>query len=192
MCWHILPPLAVGSGGLWKTVLSYAAPELAKQIDAQSVQLAWLSPIEVRNLAVRDAGGQPLAEVAAIKSRKTLLQLALNYRDVGTFEVDSPKARIVLRADGSNVEDLLAKLPKSEGKSESVGFGLVLTKGLIEFDDQVAGRQWVLENLGVEVNSPLAADQAKSGKLAARAAGCRGQHGTGAGGGGLFVAAGAG
>ena len=48
------------------------------------------------------------------------------------------------------VEDLLAELPKSAGKPGgkpgNMGFGLVLTKGVVELDDQVAGRQWVLEN----------------------------------------------
>jgi hypothetical protein len=48
-----------------------------------------------------------------------------------------------------------------------MGFGLVLTKGLVELDDQMAGRQWVVENLSVDVMSPSAANQPKTGKLSA-------------------------
>src|SRR5262245_19080242 len=160
-------PLLIGSTGLWKTLLATAAPEIAKQVDAKSLSLSWLAPIELRGLVVRDGSERPLAEVPLIKSRKTLLGIAINYRNVGTFEVEEPKTRIVLRADGSNVEDLLAKLPKSESKGESVGFGLALTKGRVELDDQVAGRSWVIDNLTVEADSPAAMAEKKSGKIAA-------------------------
>lgn len=164
-------PVLIASTGLWKQILAATAPEIAKQVDAKSLQLTWLSPIEVRGLVVRDLSGQPLAEVSLIKSHKPLLAIALNSSNVGTFDIDQPRAKIVLRQDGSNVEDLLAKLPKSPGKprakSSNVGFGLALTSGSVEFDDQVAGRQWQVENLVVELTSPATADQPKSGKLSA-------------------------
>src|SRR5438128_6629462 len=70
-----VPPL-IGSSGLWKQILASTAPEIAKQVDIKSLQLSWLSPIEVRGLLVRDSAGQPLAEVPLIKSRKTLLSIA--------------------------------------------------------------------------------------------------------------------
>src|SRR4051812_2661930 len=111
-------PQIIGGSGLWKSVLAIAAPQLAPQIDATAVQLAWLSPIEIRGLAVRDPAGQPLAEVPLVRSHKTLLAIVLNSRDVGTFDIAEPKANVVLRADGSNAEDLLAKLPKSSGKPQ--------------------------------------------------------------------------
>ena len=69
-------PLIVARTGLWKQILAAAAPEIAKQIDAKSLQLNWLSPIEIRGLVVRDAAGQPLAEVPLIKSHKPLLAIA--------------------------------------------------------------------------------------------------------------------
>jgi len=160
-------PLIVASTGLWKQILATAAPAIAGQIDAKSLQLNWLSPIEIRGLVLRDVAGKPLAEVPLIKSRKPLLAIALNSTNLGTFDVDQPRAKIVLREGGSNVEDLLAQLPKSKSKSSNVGVGLALTGGTIEFDDQVAGRQWQLENLSVEVTSPAAGDQPKTGKLSA-------------------------
>src|SRR3954453_4633250 len=39
-------PLLIGGLGLWKTVLSTAAPALANQITISSLKLAWFSPIE--------------------------------------------------------------------------------------------------------------------------------------------------
>src|SRR5262245_61204099 len=112
-------PVIIASSGLWKQILAVGSPEIAKQVDAKSLQLTWLSPIEVRGLVVRDLAGQSLAEVTLIKSRKPLLAIALNPSNVGTFDIDQPRAKIVLRQDGSNVEDLLAKLPKSQGKPQA-------------------------------------------------------------------------
>src|SRR3954463_1171574 len=59
-------PQIIGGTGLWKSVLGIAAPQLAPQIDASAVQLAWLSPIEIRGLVVRAPAGQPLAEVPLV------------------------------------------------------------------------------------------------------------------------------
>ena len=69
---------------------------------------------------MRDPAGQPLAEVPLIRSRKTLLSIAAGSSDVGVFDVEEPRLKIVLRADGSNAEDLLAKLPKSQNSKPRV------------------------------------------------------------------------
>src|SRR3954467_827728 len=107
-------PMLIGRGEFCKQLLAVVSPAIAKQIDITSLQLGWFSPIEIHGLVIKDAADQPLAEVPLIKSRKSLLAIALNYGDLGTFDVDQPKARIVLRKGGSNVEDFLAKLPKSK------------------------------------------------------------------------------
>lgn len=163
------PPL-IASRGVWKKLVATAAPDVAKLIDAKSLQLGWFSPLEVRELVVRDADGQPLAEVALIKSQKSLLGLALGYPHIGVIEITQPHAKVVLRANGSNVEDFLAKLPKSESKSSSStspspGVSVVITNGAVDFDDQIAGRQWKLENLAVEAASPSTDSQPKTGKV---------------------------
>src|SRR5437879_4512631 len=110
-------PAAIVKTGLWKSILASATPELAHQLDVGSLKLRWLSPIEFHDVVVKDAGGQTLAQLPVVRGTKSLLQIALNSRDLGTFEVDDPKVAVVLRRDGSNVEDLLAKLPKSQSKA---------------------------------------------------------------------------
>src|SRR5262249_42906095 len=70
-------PLLIGGTGLWKTILAVASPQLAGKIDAASLQLFWLSPVEIRNLVVRDPAGQPMVQAALVRSHKTLLELAL-------------------------------------------------------------------------------------------------------------------
>jgi len=140
-----VPPL-LATRSVWKKLLAFASPDLAKQLDAKSVHLNWLSPLEIRDAVVLDVSGQPLATVGQIKSQKTLLALALGYPHLGTIEIVDPQAKVILRPDGSNVEDFLAKLskkqPEQPGKpsSSNVGVTLVVSKGLVGIEDKIAGR----------------------------------------------------
>jgi hypothetical protein len=160
-------PILIARSGLWKTVLAVAAPKLSGKIDATSLQLSWLTPIEVQGLVVRDPAGQTLVEVPLIRTQKSLLDLALRQNDLGLVEIRDFKAHVVLRPDGSNAEDFLAALPKSESKAPPPGFMLSLTGGSIEFDDQVARRQWLLEGLTADVDWSDGANHSKTGKFAA-------------------------
>jgi hypothetical protein len=164
----LIAPSVLSASGVWKSVLNWAAPELAAQIDAGSLSLAWWSPIEVRDLVVKDEQGQPIAEVPLVRSQKSLWQIAANSQDLGTFEISQPKAKVVLRAGGSNIEDFLARLPKADsdgGPSSPVRVGVVLTGGTIELDDTIARRQWVLGDVNLELSWPTAGSKPKSGKL---------------------------
>jgi hypothetical protein len=162
-------PTIISATGLWKTLLASAAPDLAGKVEIGSLSLAWWSPVSVSNLIVRDEKGT-LVEVPQVRSHKTLSQLATGYPDLGTFEITEPRANIVLRQDGSNVEDFLAKLPQDEsgGKGGApIKIGLLLTRGTIGLDDTVAGRQWELENVNLDLTWATANDQPKSGKVTA-------------------------
>ena len=164
-----LAPTIVSATGVWKSLFAWAAPEVADKVEIGSLSLHWWSPIEVQGLVVRDPDGQPLAEVKTIRTQKTLLELAGNYQDLGTIEVTEPRAKVILRPDGTNIEDFVAKLPKSkDDKAQApIGFTVVVTNGAVEFDDRIAGRQWSLDNLHVDLAWPAAADQPKAGKLSA-------------------------
>ncbi|HZN34476.1 MAG TPA: hypothetical protein VFB80_11680, partial [Pirellulaceae bacterium] len=160
-------PMLIGSTGAWKSIVASTAPKLADKLDAASVTLSWFAPIEMTGVAIRDAAGEPLAEVARVRSRKTLLEIALNYHDLGTFDIEEPKARLSLRAGGSNAEDFLALLPKSEGESPATQIGLAISRGQIQLDDTIAGRQWLLSDVTFDLLWTAAADQPKTGKLSA-------------------------
>ncbi len=166
---YFVPPL-IASRSVWKSLLAKVSPDVAKLVDAKSVKLGWFSSVQVSGLVVKDAGGHPFAEVEQITSRQSLLGLALGYPHLGTFDIIHPNIKIVLRPDGSNVEDFLAKLPKSEGKSSSSatpGVGVIVTNGEVTYDDQITNRQWKIEKLSIDVASPAAGNQPKTGKVMA-------------------------
>jgi hypothetical protein len=167
-------PSLLATRGVWKKLLAIASPDLAKQVDAKSVQLGWLSPLEIRDAVVLDVAGQPMATVGQIKSQKSLLALALGYPHLGTVEIVEPQAKVVLRADGSNVEDFLAKLPKQPAKpakplssNAGVGVTLVVSKGLVGIEDRIAGRIWRIEDLAAQLESPSSGSEPLAGKVSA-------------------------
>ena len=49
-------PTIIATTGLWKPLLSKIVPPLSGRVDAGSLSLSWLKPIEVQDLVVRDEG----------------------------------------------------------------------------------------------------------------------------------------
>ncbi|MDX1944223.1 MAG: hypothetical protein SFU86_02370 [Pirellulaceae bacterium] len=166
----VAAPSIISATGVWKSILSAAAPEVAGKIEIASLSLAWWSPVEVLGLVVRDDAGQALAEVKSIRTEKTLWGLASSYQDLGLITVTEPKAKVILRPDGTNIEDFVAKLPKPKQEKDPaapISVSVLVTNGAVEFDDQIAGRQWALDSLHADVAWPAAADQPKGGKVSA-------------------------
>lgn len=165
----LFAPNIIAATPVWKYLLAWSAPELAGKVEIASLSLAWWSPLELKNIALRDQQGQPLAEIPQVRSRKMLWQIAADTSDLGVFEVTEPKAKVVLRKDGSNIEDFLAKLPKTEDKKKGAGatFGLVLTRGTVTLEDSVASRSWSLENVDLDLVWPASNGEPKTGKVSA-------------------------
>ncbi len=165
-------PTIVATTGLWKPLVGRFAPPLAGRVEAGSLSLGWLSPIVVKDLVVRDEAGEVLAQVGVFRSEKTLLSLAQNQSDLGKFTVDEPQGRIVLRTDGSNIEDLIAQFakqfPPQDAKSPATipAFSLALTRGTIQLEDQVAGLRWELAGVQLDADFPKAQGP-RTGKMSA-------------------------
>ncbi|HEX5104963.1 MAG TPA: hypothetical protein VFV87_14185, partial [Pirellulaceae bacterium] len=160
-------PWIVSATGLWKPILAWAAPDVAGKVEIGTLRLGWISGIDLGDVTIRDAAGQPLAVAGRITSRKTLLEIVQNQEQLGTFDIQGPKINLVLREDGSNLEDFLASLPKSSDEPSAVGFAVTVTSGSIQLDDQISSRQWQLDNVNFDFAWPAAASEAKTGKLSA-------------------------
>jgi uncharacterized protein involved in outer membrane biogenesis len=107
-----LPAIVVNTPILgW--IVRKASGSLKCSVSIQSASLGWLSPISVKGIAIRDEQNQAMFEVSALTSDKSLLSILRNYTQLGQFRVEKPVISLVLRSDGSNVEDLLANF-KSE------------------------------------------------------------------------------
>lgn len=141
-------PWAVAKTGLWKYGLSVAAPKLADRVQIRTLSLGWFSGVEANDVQVTDAQGQSVLIAPKIDLRKSLLDLAFNPNALGTISVYDPQVLCVVRADGSNVEDLLALLPKSESQAATdLELRFDLYRAVILVDDQVDQRRWRFEDL---------------------------------------------
>jgi hypothetical protein len=161
-------PWILATTGLWKSLVPLAAPELAGKIDAKSLSLSWLSPIVARQVALRDANGQSLADVESVRTERSLLELVLYPSDAGKILLQAPHVQLSLREDGSNLEDFLALLAKtSTTRRTQLGFSLQVADGTVDVADAIAGRRWGLENMRGDFNWPAATDQAKTGDISA-------------------------
>lgn len=159
-------PWIFSATGLWKSLIPLAAPELAGKIDAQSLSLSWLSPIVARQVTLRDANGQGLAEAATVRTERSLLELALHPSDVGKVLLQEPQLHLALRQDGSNLEDFLTAFAKqSTSTNVELGFSIQIADGFVEVEDTIAGRRWGLENVHGDFVWPAAADQPTTSKI---------------------------
>ncbi|ADB16807.1 hypothetical protein Psta_2133 [Pirellula staleyi DSM 6068] len=164
-------PTIIVSTGLWKTALGYAAPQLAGKIDASSISLSWMSPIVVNELKVSGDAGEPIAAVKQIRTEKSLLDIVRAWQDPGRITITQPVVRIVVRDEGSNVEDLLAKLSTGDDAGSSaapqIAVGVTIEQGLIEIIDDKTKVAYHVENLNADANWTAAADQPKQAKFSA-------------------------
>ncbi len=163
----LLPAIVVHTP-LFHWILGKATADLNGSVSVQSASLGWLSPVAVEGVEVKDAQGKSVLTLPAVSGDRSLAALLCNYTNLGTFTLERPKVSIVLRDDGSNVEDLLAKyLAPKEQPSSPVKIGLVLeiVDGSVSVTEQLTGLTCQVEKLGVTVDM----SQGTDGPLAVKA-----------------------
>jgi len=136
-----------------------------------SASLGWFSPVVLRDVTLLDAEGRPLLAVADLASDKTLLSLLKDRPSVGLFRVNQPHLQLVLRVDGSNIEDALAPLLTPKEESSPIGFSVEIVEGRIDVTETATGRQWTVANVNLSLDKPLDASAATTIKIAAATTG---------------------
>jgi translocation and assembly module TamB len=146
-----------------------ATAQFNGSVSVQSASLGWLSPVAVHGIEVKDAAGKTVFTLADASDDRTLAGLLWNYTNLGRIRLESPKLSLVLRDDGSNAEDLLAKYltPKTEPAKPSakVGLSLEIVDGSLSLTDQRTGRSWQVDKLAASVEMPDGPDGPLTAKL---------------------------
>ncbi|HEX4149324.1 MAG TPA: hypothetical protein VHY20_10065, partial [Pirellulales bacterium] len=95
--------------GPWRDrLLNFCLADLQGTVSTGSVSVGWFSPLLVSQLSVADPQGQPVLSVSALATERSLLGLLLQPSHLGTITLDGAQVELVLREDGSNLEDLFA------------------------------------------------------------------------------------
>ncbi|MCE9553467.1 MAG: DUF748 domain-containing protein [Planctomycetes bacterium] len=121
-------PAIVGSTSLRNQIVPWAVPELGNSVTLGSASLGWLSPVELRDVALRDPAGGPVLTLPAVTTSRALWQLALQSKNLGTVRLERPELNLVVRNGGSNLEDTLKPLldaPSKGGPPPSVVLEIV-------------------------------------------------------------------
>ncbi len=148
----ILPTL-LGYTGLVSWIANRSASELNGRIVVQSASLGWFSPVRAYGVKIVDPEGREVVEMPEVYGNRALVGLLWNAANVGRFRVVGPKVSLVLRDDGSNLEDLLANyLAKRERKKIDVA--VEVADGSLSIEDSRTRRTWQVENLQVDFALP--------------------------------------
>lgn len=153
----LLPSLASRTPlGGW--LLNYAArkAKLNASISAGGLSLGWFSPVGAQNVEVRDVQGKLLLSVPQIAMDKTLWQLLNDRNRLGGIKLDRPTLELILRDDGSNVEDVLsAWLPLNVKEDvKRIDCAVEVVEGQVVIHDESARRDWKLEQFKLALQSP--------------------------------------
>ena len=147
-------PSLVAHTPLLNWIVRSAASDLNGTVAARSASLGWFSPVRLYDLEVRDEGGESLLELSRMEVDRTLLAILWDSSDLGHVRLDGPAFNIVLRADGSNVEDALAEYMAPSEESDARNLALEILDGTVSITDAHSNRAWKVENLQLSMKLP--------------------------------------
>ena len=154
-----LLPSIVAHTPLLQWGVGMATAKLNGSITVESASLGWFSSVAVQGVEVKDPEGKPVLTLAAAQGDRSLMGLLWDYSNLGRLRLESPKLSLVLRDDGSNLEDLLAEyLAPTEESSADVGLSLEIVDGGLSVTDQPTGRSWQVQNLAANIEMPEGPD----------------------------------
>ncbi|NUQ64399.1 MAG: hypothetical protein HUU20_18180 [Pirellulales bacterium] len=152
----LLPMLAAKSPVVgW--VLNSASADLNGTLHLRSISLGWLSPVRVSDVELRDPDGQIVLAIPKAEGNRSLLGILFSPSSLGRFRIEQPNLTLVLRPDGSNLEDLLAKIRAN--RSAEIDLGIDVVDAKVTVLDTAAQRSWEIDKLELALTLP--ADQQK-------------------------------
>lgn len=143
------------ASGLANSLVRSASADLKGDLSIGSLSLGWLSPVRVFGVTLEDAQGNQVAQLGELETEKSLWSLLTSGGRLGQITLRAPQLDLVLRPDGSNLEDALRPLleMKSEG-SPAIDLTLVIEDGQATIRDAATNRAWQVTALASTVVVP--------------------------------------
>ena len=146
-------PEIVSQTSLRQNVANWATQGLPLRVELGPTSLSWMKPVSLRKLRVLDSDGQSLLAVKELRSEKTLWQLATQRSTLGAFTLIEPIGHVVLRADGSNVEDVVTALMSGPSTEPAPAIRLDIVNARVEFEHPASKRMSAIESVDLKVSS---------------------------------------
>jgi translocation and assembly module TamB len=154
-----LLPWMIAHSPIMTALIDRSAADLAGTVTARSASLGWFSPVVLYGVEVRDKQDQPVMEIAKLTGDKALLALLFDSSHLGRFRLTEPKVRLVVRDDGSNLEDLIAPYLDPKRPAGDVDVAMEVSDGTLTVEEPRTQRSWQVDRL--ELTLAVPADRAK-------------------------------
>jgi hypothetical protein len=152
-------PTLVTTTPLRNVALAMAVPSSGdKEVAIGSVSAGWLSTISVNDLEVRQRDGKWQASVPSLTMDCTLIALLFDHNDLGVIRLERPVIEAQLVQDHTKAkEELTATAPSVEHETAKISLDLQVVDGTVTLHDSQHNRDWKLEQLTVDLQSPRGA-----------------------------------
>jgi hypothetical protein len=155
-----LLPTILSTGPVRRMVLGRVNQQLNGRAEIDSWSFGWFSGFKLSGIRLADAQGNSVVEVQSVTLPATVPALLNSRKQLGTITIESPKASIVLYADGTNNLTRLLKpspdatSPASAGP-QPLGFDvagdIAVTNGAVSVQPAGAAEPFLVRDLNVDV-----------------------------------------
>ncbi len=147
-------PAIIANSPLKNRIVASATSDFQGTVSIDSISVGWLSKIRAENIVATDPQGDRLVEAAAVEIDKTLVSLLRDQTKLGTIRIVQPIVNLVVRSDGSNLEDAIAKYLEPSDESSNTDCSIAIEQGVVQVTDATTGTKWNATLLNAEVALP--------------------------------------
>jgi translocation and assembly module TamB len=149
-------PAIVAKTELRNRFARQALADLHGSVHVGSASLGWFTPVELRDVTIRDEAGRAVVSVPKVTSQKSLFALARNQSEPGEFTLEKPTIAVVCEKNTTNLETAFAEYLKDDGKPPAptrTPVALRVTGGTLTLTDIEGGTKSV-EDINAAVSVP--------------------------------------
>jgi hypothetical protein len=152
-------PTIVATTGLRNHVSKILFANFPGEIQLGEMSLGWMSPITIKNLKVTSEDGSPLLELGEFSTSQTLWSFVSQQHQLGTLTFVEPHIHVLMRDDGSNIEDVMTSFLRGTPSGRPLPDMIVeVTRGKVELEHGTAGRRSTIDPISfrmISVNGGL-------------------------------------
>jgi hypothetical protein len=146
-------PTVVGHTPLLSWIVDRVAADVDGQVEVESASLGWASPVRLYGLTIVDAEDRPVIEVPEVQTDRSLAAILWNATNLGKIFLNRPALTFVVRENGSNVRDVLAKYLAKGGRSR-IAVAVNVVDRRVFLEDARRERTWQIDQVGLDFNLP--------------------------------------
>lgn len=177
-------PMIVAKTELRNRFARQALADVHGSVEVGGASLGWLSPVELRDVVVKDEAGRTVLTAPKITSQKPLFDLSRNKAAPGEFVIENPTLAVVCEKGTTNVEGAFAEYLKDSPNPglTRTPVALKVTGGTLTITDAGTGKTTRVEGIDAAVNVPANRDEPVTANLTAATGDLRAEVSAGAGG----------